>query len=84
MIDKLALFNWMVYGLQFHYLKRPQILRYYWPEMGIERLPWRQKRFNDLIEGRLDLLDGMAANITAPTLVLWGKQARMLEEAWSL
>jgi abhydrolase domain-containing protein 6 len=58
-------------------LKLPGRLLRYWSNMGIQRLRWRQKLFADLIAGGHERLDDLAGQITAPALVLWGKQDRI-------
>lgn len=44
---------------------------------GRTDMAWRQKLFNDLIDGGLSLLDDGAAKIEAPTLIFWGAQDRI-------
>jgi pimeloyl-ACP methyl ester carboxylesterase len=55
----------------------PARIKRYWALWGRTHLAWRQKLFNDLVEGGLSLLDEWAVKITAPTLILWGAQDRI-------
>jgi pimeloyl-ACP methyl ester carboxylesterase len=55
----------------------PARIKRYWALLGSGHLEWRQKLFNDLIDGGLNLLDEWAMKITAPTLIFWGAQDRI-------
>jgi pimeloyl-ACP methyl ester carboxylesterase len=55
----------------------PARIKRYWALSGQTHMAWRQKLFNDLIDGGLSLLDDDAAKIEAPTLIFWGAQDRI-------
>jgi pimeloyl-ACP methyl ester carboxylesterase len=55
----------------------PARIKRYWAWCGRSRLEWRQKLFNDLIDGGLSLLDDWAAKIASPTLLFWGAEDRI-------
>ncbi|MGD9006505.1 MAG: alpha/beta hydrolase [Desulfobacteraceae bacterium] len=55
----------------------PARIKRYWALCGRTNMAWRQKLFNDLIDGGLSLLDDDAAKIVAPTLIFWGAQDRI-------
>jgi pimeloyl-ACP methyl ester carboxylesterase len=63
--------------LMYRPLELPARIKRYWALWGRTHLAWRQKLFNDLIDGGLDLLDDRAMEITAPTLIFWGAQDRI-------
>ena len=53
-------------------VKLPPSVRTYWTREKLEQYAWRNKLFEDLMAGGLNLLDGQAHLIKAPTLVIWG------------
>lgn len=55
----------------------PARMKRFWALCGRTHMAWRQKLFNDLIDGGLNLLDDRAAEIQAPTLIFWGAQDRI-------
>jgi pimeloyl-ACP methyl ester carboxylesterase len=55
----------------------PTRMKRYWALCGRTHMAWRQKLFNDLIDGGLSLLDDDAGKIEAPTLIFWGAQDRI-------
>ena len=55
----------------------PARIKRCWASYGRTHMAWRQKLFNDLIDGGLGLLDDYAAKIEAPTLIFWGAQDRI-------
>jgi pimeloyl-ACP methyl ester carboxylesterase len=55
----------------------PMRVKRYWAGFGRENLVWRQKIFDDLVAGGLNRLDDRAAEIQAPTLLLWGEDDRI-------
>lgn len=55
----------------------PATLRRYWVQQVLDQLPWRQKLLADLLDNSLELMDGLAGDIKAPTLVVWGAEDRI-------
>jgi abhydrolase domain-containing protein 6 len=55
----------------------PGTLMRYWLEQTLALRPRHRKLMEDLLDGGLYLLDGVATGIQAPTLVIWGAQDRI-------
>jgi pimeloyl-ACP methyl ester carboxylesterase len=64
--------------LMFRPVRLPPRIRRHWAEQGRRSLAWRRKLFADLLADGLFRLDETARWITAPTLVIWGRQDRIL------
>lgn len=58
-------------------VRLPSTLKRYWMQQISDQLPWRRKIVNDLLGNGMELLDGLAGSITAPTLVVWGAEDRI-------
>lgn len=55
----------------------PATLKRYWVQQVLDKLPWRQKILDDLLNSGLERMDGLAKDIKAPTLVVWGAEDRI-------
>jgi pimeloyl-ACP methyl ester carboxylesterase len=67
----------MVDHLLHRRVKLPGALKRYWLQQSLVLRPWHRKLLEDLLDGGLYRLDGVAARIQAPTLVIWGARDRI-------
>ena len=63
--------------LLYHRVKLPETLNRYWLDQTLGLRSWRQKLFDDLMAGGINLMDDLACRIKTPTLVVWGAQDRI-------
>jgi pimeloyl-ACP methyl ester carboxylesterase len=57
----------------------PHRIRNHVAQVGISNRPLRRKIMTDIIANGVYLLETRLAHIKAPTLVIWGRQDRMLD-----
>lgn len=62
-------------------LKLPATLKAYWLQQTLDLRSWRQKLFDDLLDGGIYLMDDLAGRIKVPTLVIWGAEDRICHVA---
>ena len=67
----------MVDYLLYRRLVLPDTLKRYWLKQTLRLMAWREKLFDDLLNGGIHLMDDLAGRIKAPTLVLWGAEDRI-------
>lgn len=67
----------MVNFLMHRPVQLPAILKRYWLQQVLDKLPWRQKILDDLLRNGLELMDELAGEIKVPTLVVWGAEDRI-------
>lgn len=58
-------------------IKMPSAVKHHWARRGLALFAWRQKLFDDLLAGGIELMDDRACHIMAPTLVIWGAEDRI-------